>query len=482
MGQGIRLGIDYGTSNTVSVLHIPGRPNRVLLFDGSPQLPSAVFADPGAGLLTGRDATHAARTDPTRVEPNPKRRISDQVVLLGGSEVPVEALIAATVSRVRDEAHRVCGTPVSEVVLTHPASWGPRRRGVLVAGVRSAGLAQPMLVPEPVAAAAYFVEVLGADVPIGRCLVVYDFGAGTFDASIVRRTDRGFSVLATEGLPDTGGLDIDAAIVALLWATQRGWDPAQLARLENPQTAEDRRSRELLWQDARTAKEMLSRASSTFIHVPLVDADVPLGREQFEALARPVLEETMAATIRAVRASGVAASEIGGVFPVGGSSRIPLAATLLHRALGIAPTVLDQPELVVAEGAALAVPAPQCPPVVSGPPAQPVLVSAGGRAVGSAAIQPMSPGARSGGAYPDRRYGRIPLIAMITIFIALVTGICGYLVVDARRDSRIDGPGTAATEATSPADLTFPASMTGVWSGNLQQSDGKVWPMQVSIP
>lgn len=83
-GEGYRVGVDFGTSNTAAVLAFPDGRVRPLLFDGSPLLPSAVFADPSAGLLVGRDATHAARTRPDRFEPHPKRCVDDGTVLLGG--------------------------------------------------------------------------------------------------------------------------------------------------------------------------------------------------------------------------------------------------------------------------------------------------------------------------------------------------------------------------------------------------------------
>jgi hypothetical protein len=201
-----------------------------------------------------------------------------------------------------------------------------------------------------VAAATYFVEVVRADLPVGSCLVVYDFGAGTFDASVVRRTDGGFDVLSAEGLPDAGGLDVDETILAYLGAVYGGQHPDLWQRLEQPTSAFDRRARQLLWEDVRTAKEVLSRGSATYVHMPLVEEDAPLGREQVERLARPVVDRTVAATRAAIRLAGIEEDSVAGVFLVGGSSRLPLAATLLHRALGIAPTVIEQPELVVAEG------------------------------------------------------------------------------------------------------------------------------------
>jgi hypothetical protein len=347
--DGLRLGIDFGTSNTVAVARWPDGRVRPLLFDGAPLLPSAVILDERGALTAGREALHAARVRPEYFEPNPKRRIDDGTVLLGEAEVPVRDLIAATLRRVVDEADRVLGAR-PEAVLTHPASWGARRCQVLRDAAQQAGLAAPTLVAEPVAAGTYFVRVHGARLPVGSVAVVYDLGAGTFDASVLRRTAAGFDVLACEGLPDAGGLDIDAALVAFLGAVYGSRNGALWRRLERPATTTDRRARRLLWDDVRGAKEALSRTSSSTIVIPLLDEDAPLGREQLEQLARPILDRSVAATASALRDGGVRPAELACVFLVGGASRIPLAATLLHTAFGVAPTVIEQPEMVVAEG------------------------------------------------------------------------------------------------------------------------------------
>jgi hypothetical protein len=160
------LGVDFGTSNTVAVLAWPDGRVKPLLFDGSPLLASAVYADPGDGLLVGRDAVHAARARPECFEPNPKRRIDEGLVLLGEVEVPVVDLIAAVLGRVAGEAGRITGTPVP-TTLTCPAGWGPRRRQMLLDAAAAAGIADPDVVAEPVAAASYFV-VLRAGDPVLR--------------------------------------------------------------------------------------------------------------------------------------------------------------------------------------------------------------------------------------------------------------------------------------------------------------------------
>ncbi|WP_432991254.1 hypothetical protein [Dactylosporangium sp. CA-233914] len=128
--MGVVLSIDFGTSNTAAVLCRGEGRAEPLLFDGSPLLRSAVFAQPDGSLLTGRDAFHSLRLAPERFEPNPKLRVDDGVVLLG-AEIPVAAAFAAVLGRVANEAGRIAGEPIERVVLTHPAGWGTRRRAVI---------------------------------------------------------------------------------------------------------------------------------------------------------------------------------------------------------------------------------------------------------------------------------------------------------------------------------------------------------------
>ncbi len=344
-----RLGIDFGTSTTVAVLAWPDGRTRPLLFDASPLLSSGVFAGPGTDILTGGDARRAAVAQPAGYEANPKRRIDDGTVWLGEREVTVTDLVPALLVRVADEARRVVGGLPATVVLTHPAAWGRTRLGVLTDAARRADLGEIVFVAEPVAAAACFVTVPDRDIPVGQHLVVYDLGAGTFDVSVVSRTETGFEVVVTDGLADVGGLDLDAAVIAHIRG-YAGGTPDLWGRLDWPRTPADQQARHALWQGARAAKEQLSRHAVADLHVPLIGADLHLTREEFDKVAQPHLDRTVSLTLATLRHAGVAPETIAGVFLVGGSSRIPLAATLLHRALRIAPTTLDQPELVVADG------------------------------------------------------------------------------------------------------------------------------------
>jgi molecular chaperone DnaK len=129
------------------MVSVPGREPRPLLFDGSPLLPSAVYAAPDGRLIVGRDAWHAGSSNPAGLEPHPKRHIDEDRLLLDGREIPMEAVVAAVLRHVSVEAGHVDGA-----VLTYPASWAGPRRARLEAAARSV-FGSVSLVAEPVAAA-----------------------------------------------------------------------------------------------------------------------------------------------------------------------------------------------------------------------------------------------------------------------------------------------------------------------------------------
>jgi hypothetical protein len=263
--------------------------------------------------------------------------------------VSVPELFAAVLRRVAAEADRCTPGDVGTVVLTHPAAWGTRRREVLLDAARHAGLSDPVLLAEPIAAARAHRAHSDSDTVVP--LIVYDLGGGTHDVSVVHDDQ----VLASDGLPDTGGLDIDAAILAHLDATYRHRNPDAWTRLRQPANAADQRHQRHLLDQVRTAKELLSRSAQTFVHVPLLDLDAPLGREQLDAIAQPLIDRTVRATRAALATAGLDVPPRAALYLTGGASRMPLVASTLHRALRIPPTVTEQPELAVAHGALLAV-------------------------------------------------------------------------------------------------------------------------------
>ncbi|ADD43212.1 Hsp70 family protein [Stackebrandtia nassauensis] len=385
-----RLAIDFGTSHTVAVLDPGTGLGQALLFGDSPLLPSAVYATEPGQLLVGRDAIRAAKTAPECFEPNPKRRIDDGTVLLGSQEYPVATLISEVLKAVAAEARRVAGGPLGEVAVTHPAIWGKQRLDVLRQAAREAWLGDVTLVPEPEAAAVYFTksEDTGA---LAETVVVYDFGGGTFDVCVLVRVDGRYQVRAQAGLDDVGGADLDAALLAHMGQTASAVDASTWQRILQPDGPATRRAFRTLYEDIKAAKEQLSRNASGLVHIPMLDRDFPVTRDEFEHVARPLIEQTVKLTADMVSAAGITEGQPLGLYLVGGSSRVPLVSTLLHRKLRRAPVITGQPEQVVAQGALLRMgdpkssDAPQALPIVtktsltsppqSGPPAAVVPVS-----------------------------------------------------------------------------------------------------------
>ncbi|MEV6842601.1 Hsp70 family protein [Actinoplanes sp. NPDC051411] len=347
------LGVDLGTSHTVAMLRRPDGRTRPLLFDGRPLLPSAVYLDSAGRLHVGPDALRLGHAEPGRLEPHPKRHIDEEAVLLGDAEVPVADLLAAVLGAVAREAVATAGF-LPPAVLTYPASWGAPRREVLVGALERAGWPRDTgLIPEPVAAARYFADVLRRPVPVGSSLAVFDFGGGTLDVAVARNDGPHFTVTASGGDDNLGGLDLDAALVDHLGKLLSGGEPQAWRALTTPATLAQWRARREFWESVRGAKEMLSRNSFAPVPVPGVEQAIHLTRDELEAAANPLIHRAVAEARSVIAAAGIAPPDLAGLFLVGGSSRVPLVGRLLHSHLGIAPTVLEQPEFPVAEGATL---------------------------------------------------------------------------------------------------------------------------------
>ncbi|GIG85294.1 Hsp70 family protein [Plantactinospora endophytica] len=405
---GYGLGVDLGTSHTVAVLRWPDGRTRPLLFDGQPILPSGVFLDGAGRPHVGRDAQRLAQADPSRYEPNPKRRIDEPAVLLGDREIPTVDLLAGVLGAVAGAAVEAVGF-LPPAVLSYPATWGARRRDTLAAAVARAGwppvnadpairsTAGTLLVPEPVAAARYFADVLRRPVPVRSALAVFDFGGGTLDIAVVRNegTDESgrarFVVVGSGGVADLGGLDLDSALVEHLGGVIRTAHGPVWEQLSRPVTASQWRSRRQFWDDVRGAKEMLSRAATAPVPVPGVEQALHLTRDELEGVVTPLLRRGVFEAASVIANCRLGVDQLAGLFLVGGSSRVPLVARMLHAELGIAPTVLEQPELPVAEGALAELPVTSAPAVrgAAGVPAGPA-------AAGSATVPGQSRGYEAG--------------------------------------------------------------------------------------
>jgi molecular chaperone DnaK len=175
---------------------------------------------------------------------------------------------------------------------------------------------------------------------------------------------------------------------------------------------------------------MLSRATTTLIHVPLVDAEAPLGREELDRLIGPILDRTVAAVHEVLETAGVRADDLSAIFLAGGSSRMPAVATTLHRAFGVLPVTVDQPELAVAEGSLRSVVDPDA-------------------TAAAAALPPPTLSPAPVAARPARRR-RVGWIA------AAAAGALGLVVVLAQL-TVLGGEGSASAPTASPSTAVSPS-------------------------
>ena len=346
------LGIDFGTSYTVAAI---AAGDNVSVLDiesnGQSRMPSAVFLAESGELLVGTAAAHQSAFAPERFEATPKRSIADGEVFLGAEMVSVSSLIAAVLGKVYGEAvRRQGGIPPRAVRLTHPAEWGQGRLAVLREAAAAAGMPTVALVPEPVAAAVWIASAVTTP---GERIAVYDFGGGTFDAAVLRRTAEGFAVAGPPaGRDPLGGEDIDRRIVDFIGSVVAVDNPETWAQLISPDDVTWRRRSIGLRMEAQRAKETLSEVSVCQLWIPGLEREFQLTRAELEKLIADDLDLCTLTLQEAMRDAGVSAAELQGVYLVGGSSRIPLAADKLWRALGVAPKVQDSPKSVVALGAA----------------------------------------------------------------------------------------------------------------------------------
>jgi molecular chaperone DnaK (HSP70)/phage shock protein PspC (stress-responsive transcriptional regulator) len=350
------LAVDFGTSNTAAAGHELGRSHRaraVKLSSASTEMPSGVLAHDGR-LLTGESAyNQAGACPPGGYERTPKRRLGEGQLLLGDRLVEDVELVAVVLRAAVDKvARQFSGVAPGQVRLTHPAAWAGLRLERLLVAASQAGLAEPMLVAEPVAAATWYVVEHGGRQPPGPVAVV-DVGGGTTDVAVLQPDgDAGFSLRAVGGIDPLGGEVFDQALHDLVGelVAERGrsdlWE-----RLHDGGAIGQRRT---LDDQVRAAKHTLSEESVAYIQVAVSDdvETVTVTREQFNARIRPLFEPAVTATRQALADANLESTDLAAWYLTGGSSHVHLVHELLTTALSTPPTnFVDDPKTVTCLGA-----------------------------------------------------------------------------------------------------------------------------------
>lgn len=360
------LGIDLGGTSTTAAISRLGpagweAPEVVRLGSRSHSVPSVLHMAADGALAVG----DPVQLDLSRVARGFTRRIGDDVPLIvGGEPCTPQALTAELAMFVVERVLAREGAPAEQVVISHPARWGPYRRALLRQALSEIGLARVTLLPEPVVAAESVAaaQSAAADGWSGGALAVYSLGANDFEASLVGwAAGSGFPLLRrTVPVDQFGGVDVDEALVghvqtrlgAQLRELRRGGPQARLAAFG-------------LRRECVRAKERLSTATETQVLVPLPheQVPVPVTRAELEERVRPAVQvtvDTLAKTVRSggqqreERRGGPRDEQLGGVLLVGGAARMPLVAELVAAQLPGPVTVEPESRSTAATGAAVA--------------------------------------------------------------------------------------------------------------------------------
>ena len=305
------LGIDLGTTWTAAAVFRGERAVIVNLGTRQAAVPSVVYVGADGSVLVGEAAERRVLTEPERVARQFKRRIGDPApILLGGSPHSAELLTSKLLRWVVDAVASREGEMPTTITITHPANWGAYKKDLLEQAVHLAGLSGPgnptiRLLSEPEAAAIHYAST--ERVEPGQAVAVYDLGGGTFDVAILRATGDSFAILgAPEGIERLGGIDFDAAVLGHVSRTLGGLDELDP---DDPTVAT---AVAHLRDQCTAAKEALSTDTQTIVPVMLPGrhTEVRLTRSELEAMVRPALDETIAATTRALRTAGLQASDL----------------------------------------------------------------------------------------------------------------------------------------------------------------------------
>ena len=350
------LAIDFGTTSTVTVIGVEGERPHVLEVGGDRRMPSIVYIDDDGSVLVGHVAAGLALSDPRRGIRGLKSRLGHPtpIVLAGEAHRAVD-LVAEVLAFSLAEATRHQGSAPTQTRLTYPATWSRPRRSELLEAAAKAGLPEPTLIAEPVAAALTYGETVG--IPDGSHVAVFDLGGGTFDTAVLLRSGENFKVIGKPtGDPELGGELFDEIIMNEVGERLEGewWDSLM--------TSDDMQWRQAagrLRAECKRVKEAVSSHpyGELVIGTPDGLSQQRLTRDEVEALLEPHVDEAIELLQRCVSDAAVPASALSAIFVAGGASRMPMIERKLREAYpGIALGLQGDPKAAVAYGALVASP------------------------------------------------------------------------------------------------------------------------------
>ena len=367
------IGIDLGTTNSCVAVMEGSEPGVIPNAEGKRTTPSVIAFVEGGEIKVGDPAKRQAVTNPEKTIYSIKRFMGNKFsevkkevervpykVVKGDNNTPrvdiegrlytPQELSAMILQKMKKTAEDYLGQTVNGAVITVPAYFNDAQRQATKEAGEIAGLKVERIINEPTAASlAYGLDKKDKD----QKIVVFDFGGGTHDVSILELGDGVFEVLATDGDTHLGGDDVDQKII--------DWLAEEFKKDEGLDLREDAMALQRLREAAEKAKIELSSSAQTEINLPYVTATASgpkhlvrtLTRSKFEQLIEDLVKRTIAPCSAALKAAGLSKSDIDEIILVGGSTRIPAVQEAVEKFFGKKPSKGVNPDEVVAIGAAI---------------------------------------------------------------------------------------------------------------------------------
>jgi len=349
------LGIDLGTTNSAAAIFEGGHATVIPSAEGptmaGKMFPSVVAFTKDGQLLIGEPAKRQATTNAEGTLFEIKRKMgSDYKAQIYGKEYTPQQISAFVLQKIKKDAETYLGGVVRKAVITVPAHFNDNQRQATKDAGEIAGLEVMRIVNEPTAAClAYGIDKLQQEMKI----LVFSFGGGTHDVTLMDFGKGVFEVLSTSGDTQLGGTDVDKAIMTYILE--------EFKRQTGVDVSSDKMAMSRLKDAAEKAKIELSTLMSTDIDLPFLTADatgpkhlhMTITRTKLESLAQPIVEKTKPTLLKALEDAKLTPQQVDKIILIGGMTRMPLVQRFVEQILGKAPERGIDPMESVAIGAAI---------------------------------------------------------------------------------------------------------------------------------
>ena len=349
------LGIDLGTTNSAAAIFEGGHASVIPSAEGptmaGKMFPSVVAFTKDGQLLVGEPAKRQATTNSEGTVFEIKRKMgSDYKINIYGKEYTPQQISAFILQKIKKDAETYLGGTINKAVITVPAHFNDNQRQATKDAGEIAGFEVMRIVNEPTAAClAYGIDKLQHEMKI----LVFSFGGGTHDVTLMDFGKGVFQVLSTSGDTQLGGTDVDKAVMSYILE--------EFKRQTGVDVSGDRMAMSRLKDAAEKAKIELSTLMSTDIDLPFLTADasgpkhlhLTLTRTKLESLAQPIVERTRPTLLKALEDAKLNPQQVDKIILIGGMTRMPLVQRFVEQILGKAPERGIDPMESVAIGAAI---------------------------------------------------------------------------------------------------------------------------------